>query len=242
MAKTSFRNDYRKYYDEVMEYSIAVHRKFGYLHTLIYLLYGIGLVIIEGQNNILACAMSFLISGMSLTVFIVSYFRLIKNKRVVEAFYNIFLFLFLIAVTLLYFFHPSHLTYTLIICSIITTAMTNTHQGHYLTIMTAVVIIDNILNFYIHGIGTVVDILGYVLNDIIIFVFTIGVNSLFSYMKFKEFRQKNFLQNESYHDPLTNIFNRRYVERYLDLHFDGTSEWAMGSPGSWLCRAILPPK
>ena len=227
MAKTSFRNDYRKYYDEVMEYAIAVFRKFGFHHMLIYLVYGIGLVIIEGRSNILACAMSFLISGMSLTVFIVSYFRLIKNKRVVEAFYNIFLFLFLIAVTLLYFFHPSHLTYTLIICSIITTAMTNTHQGHYLTIMTAVVIIDNILNFYIHGIGTVVDILGYVLNDIIIFVFTIGVNSLFSYMKFKEFRQKNFLQNESYHDPLTNIFNRRYVERYLDLHFDGTSEWAM---------------
>ena len=227
MAKTSFRNDYRKYYDEVMEYSIAVHRKFGYLHTLIYLLYGIGLVIIEGHNNILACVMSFLISGMSLAIFLVSYFRIIKNKKVVEACYNIFLLLFLIAVTLLYFFQPGHLTYTLIICSIITTAMTNTHQGHYLIIMSVVVIIDNVLHFSMQDVGNGIDIFRYVLNDIMIFVFTIGINTLFSNMKFMEFKQKNFLQNESYHDPLTNIYNRRYVERYVDLHFDGTSEWAM---------------
>ena len=171
MAKTSFRNDYRKYYDEVMEYSIAVHRKFGYLHTLIYLVYGIGLVIIEGQKNVLACAMSFLVSGMSLVVFFVSYLRLIKNKRVIESFYNIFLVLFLAVVTLLYLCHPNHLTYTLVLCSIITTALTNTHQGHYLTIMSTAVIIDNILHFTLQDAGSIVDILGYVLNDIIIFVF-----------------------------------------------------------------------
>ena len=110
---------------------------------------------------------------------------------------------------------------------IITTAMTNTHQGHYLIIMSVVVIIDNVLHFSMQDVGNGIDIFRYVLNDIMIFVFTIGINTLFSNMKFMEFKQKNFLQNESYHDPLTNIYNRRYVERYVDLHFDGTSEWAM---------------
>ena len=38
MAKTTFRNDYRKYYDEVIEYSINAHCKFSFHNAFIQVL------------------------------------------------------------------------------------------------------------------------------------------------------------------------------------------------------------
>ena len=105
--------------------------------------------------------------------------------------------------------------------------MTNMVPLYYISILLAVFILDNILHFWMGETGNIIDIVGYVLNDLLIVAFSIGINVLFSDMKIREFKQKHFLQNESYHDPLTNIFNRRYVERYVDLNFDGTDEWAM---------------
>ena len=43
MAKTTFRNDYRKYYDEVIEYSINAHCKFSFHNACLFLLYGVSL-------------------------------------------------------------------------------------------------------------------------------------------------------------------------------------------------------
>lgn len=227
MAKTTFRNDYRKYYDEVIEYSINAHCKFSFHNACLFLVYGVYLGFIDLANSMSTCGICFGISIISIVVYAVSKSRIIKNRKAIAFFYNIYLFIFLLEITILYFVHPSHIAYTILICSIITTAMTNMHPIYYDLILLEVFFIDIAIHFCLQDAGDITDIVGYILNNILIYLFSIGINLLVADMKFKEFKQKHFLQNESYHDPLTNIYNRRYVERYVDLHLDGTEEWAM---------------
>ena len=227
MAKTTFRNDYRKYYDEVIEYSINAHCKFSFHNACLFLLYGVSLGFIDIANSLSTRAICFVISIISMMVYAVSKSRIIKNRKATACFYNIYLFVFLLEITILYFVHPSHIAYTILICSIITTAMTNMHPIYYDLILLVVFFIDIAIHFCLQDVGDIADIVGYILNNILVYSFSVGINLLVADMKFKEFKQKHFLQNESYHDPLTNIFNRRYVERYVDLHLDGTEEWAM---------------
>lgn len=227
MAKTTFRKDYRNYYDEVIEYTFNVYRKFALYYTILFLLFSLGVGLTDTENTILTCGMAAIISAVSFIVYLVSKGRILKRKKAITVFYNLYLFFFLMAITLLYFVHPSHMAYTILLCSIITSAMTTIHPMHYDFILLSVFIIDNIIHFTMQEVGDWVTISGYLINDILVLVFGIGVNVIFADMKFREYKQKHFLQNESYHDPLTNIFNRRYVERYVELNFDGTDEWAM---------------
>ena len=227
MAKTTFRSDYRKYYDEVIEFSINTHCKFSFHNTCLFLFYGVGLGFIDIANSLSTRYVCFAISLVSMVVYWVSKRRIIKNRKATVIFYNIYLFFFLMAITILYFVHPSHMAYTILICSIITTTMTTMHPIYYDLILLAVFLIDNAIHFGFQDVGDLADIVGYLVNNTLIYAFSVGINLLVADMKFKEFKQKHFLQNESYHDPLTNIFNRRYVERYVDLHLDGTEEWAM---------------
>ena len=140
---------------------------------------------------------------------------------------NIYLCVFLVLLTLVYFYHPSHVGYTILICTVITTAMTSMMPLHYIPIILGAVIFDLILFFLQGNLGDAINIVGYILNDFLVIIFAIGINYLYSNMKFREFKQKNFLQNESYHDPLTKIYNRRYVERYVEMNLDISESCAM---------------
>ena len=150
-----------------------------------------------------------------------------KNKRNVMIYSNIYLCVFLVLLTLVYFYHPSHVGYTILICTVITTAMTSMMPLHYIPIILGAVIFDLILFFLQGNLGDAINIVGYILNDFLVIIFAIGINYLYSNMKFREFKQKNFLQNESYHDPLTKIYNRRYVERYVEMNLDISESCAM---------------
>ena len=86
--KTTFIKKYKKYYDEVVEYSVAVHRKFASHNLFLFALYGLGLNIIDIENKILSCTMCFAISAISLTVFVISTRNILKRKRLCTFIYN----------------------------------------------------------------------------------------------------------------------------------------------------------
>ena len=120
----------------------------------------------------------------------------------------------------MYFFHPSHMAYTILICSMVTTAMTNMTPIRYGVAVVGTCIFDIVLYFFVYPSDDLVVIVGYLINNFLVIAFTIGINILFTDMKFKEFKQKHFLQNESYHDPLTKIYNRRFVEQYVEMNLE----------------------
>ena len=94
MSKTTFVKDYKKYYDEVIEYSVAVHRKFASHNMFLFFIYGLGLYVIDIENKMLSCAMCFAISAISFVVFVISTRNILKRKRLCTVIYNTYLFEF----------------------------------------------------------------------------------------------------------------------------------------------------
>ena len=221
------RDDYKKYEKDIQDYSVAVHTKFGLHNAFLFFLYGLGLSVIEIEKQSLVCALCFSLSISSITVYSLSKVYFAKYRKWARIVYNIYLAIFLVLLTVLYFYHPSHIAYTVLICSIITTAMTNMITVDYGSILIGTCIFDMVLYFVCNPTKDPIVICGYILNDFLIIIFSIGLNILYSNMKIQEFKQKRFLQNESYHDPLTKTYNRRYVERYMDLNLEKEESCAM---------------
>lgn len=218
---------YKEYYADVVDYSISVYQKFALHNMSMFFIYGLGLSIIDIEMQKLVCGLCFSMSAISFVTYFFMRFYFVKNKKNVMIYSNIYLCVFLLLLTLVYFYHPSSVGYTILICSMITTAMSCMMPLHYIPIITGCVVFDLILFFTQDNLGDIINIVGYVLNDFLVIIFAIGINYLYSNMKFREFKQKNFLQNESYHDPLTKIYNRRYVERYVEMNLDISESCAM---------------
>jgi len=225
--KSGFREDYKKYYSDVLDYLLGVNEKFSTHNTFLFLIYGIGLSLIEIEFKKVVCGLCFGISAVSLINVLLSKYYLHKNRKRTTLVYNIYLIIFLILLTLMYLSHPSHMAYTILICSIITTAMTSMSPLRYGIEIVGTCLFDIILYFLLSSTNDVIVIVGYLINNFLVVAFTIGINILYVNMKFKEFKQKHFLQNESYHDPLTKIYNRRFVEQYVEMNLDVNDACAM---------------
>jgi diguanylate cyclase (GGDEF)-like protein len=65
------------------------------------------------------------------------------------------------------------------------------------------------------------------MDDIVICAFCIGINIIFSRLKYEELERKENLLSQSSKDPLTGLFNRRYLERYFEEHSDWHSRCAI---------------
>lgn len=218
---------YKEYYADVVDYSISVYQKFALHNMTMFFLYGLGLGIINVDMEKLVCGLCFSMSAISFVTYFFMRFYFVKNKKNVMIYSNIYLCAFLLLLTLVYFYHPSSVGYTILICTMITTAMSCMMPLHYIPIIMGCVVLDLILFFTQDNLGDIINIVGYILNDFLVIIFAIGINYLYSNMKFREFKQKNFLQNESYHDPLTKIYNRRYVEHYVEMNLDISESCAM---------------
>lgn len=225
--KNKYRKYYEEYYEDVVDYSIAVYQKFALHNTIMFFIYGLGLNIIEIDMQKLVCGICFCMSVISLIAFFLTKYYFAKYKKNLIIFSNAYLIVFLILLSAVYFYHSSYVAYTILICTVITTAMTNMMPSQYLPIILIVNVIDLIMYFTQRPLGDAVEVVGYVLNDFLIIVFATGINYLYSDMKFREFKQKHFLQNESYHDPMTKIYNRRYVEQYVEMNLETSETCAM---------------
>ena len=219
--------NYKEYYTDVVDYSIAVYQKFALHNTSIFLLYGLGLSIINIEMQKLVCGLCFGMALISYATFFLMRYYFFKYKKYVMVYSNIYLSVFLILLALMFFYHSSQVSYTILICTMITTAMTCMMPLHYIPIIFGAFVFDLVLFFSQNSWGSVIDIVGYVLNDFLVIIFAIGINSLYSDMKFKEFKKSHLLRSESYHDPLTKIFNRRYVERYVEMNLDVSESCAV---------------
>jgi diguanylate cyclase (GGDEF)-like protein len=83
----------------------------------------------------------------------------------------------------------------------------------YAWIMILIVVLD-MMEFLISN-GSFVSALYNLIDDVIIAVVCIAVNILFSKRRFQDFERKEMLLGESSRDPLTQLYNRRHLERYF---------------------------
>lgn len=218
--KTNYNKDFTKFKNEVLEYTCNVHQQFTKHNLFLLLLYGLGLGIINTENKVIVCGICYLISGISLVTYLLFKYYFLKNKKHVIFICNIYLFLFIGLLRLLYFWHPSQIANTLLVCSMVTTTLTNFFPKLYNCILITITIIHMLFHFFVLPYDNMGQVIAYLLNDILIIVFASGVNRLFVRMKYDEFKRAKHLRNESFRDPLTNLYNRRYVERYIDLQLE----------------------
>lgn len=227
MHKNRYEKYYEEYYSDVVDYSIEVYKKFALHNTMIFLLYGLGLSVIEIEMQRLVCGLCFGMAGISFATFFFMRYYFLKNKKHVMVYSNVYLTVLLIMLILMYFYHASNVSYTILICTVITTAMTCMLPLHYIITICGVFAVELALFFAQNTGKNIVDIIGYILNDILVIVFATGINFLYVDMKFREFKKSHFLRNESYRDPLTKLYNRRYVEDYVEMNLDAGERCAV---------------
>jgi diguanylate cyclase (GGDEF)-like protein len=104
-------------------------------------------------------------------------------------------------------------SWTLLLCAIVTTSMLCIVPTQYAWIMILIVVLD-MMEFLISN-GSFVSALYNLIDDVIIAVVCIAVNILFSKRRFQDFERKEMLLGESSRDSLTQLYNRRHLERYF---------------------------
>jgi putative two-component system response regulator len=89
---------------------------------------------------------------------------------------------------------------------------------HYISILVLILGFD-MVEYGIVNSG-VISILYHLLDDLIISSFCIGFNVMFSKMKYLELERKENLYSEIRRDPLTKLYNRKYLENFFEEHTD----------------------
>lgn len=229
MIKTHLK-DYKKYRPEIIDYTLEVQRKFAKHNMIMFLFYGLYIEIISQfiwNTHEWAALFCFFVAGISLAAGILFKYCLPKHPDMVIIVANIYTFLLLKGLNSVYTVLPGIVSYILIVCSVVTTAMISIAPFQYRTIMVVTTISGLIEYFIVNAEASYIDILTRVTDDVLILTFTIGINTVFAKLKYEEINHKQALINESVTDPLTKLFNRKYMERYVTLHADASQLCAM---------------
>lgn len=229
MIKKHLR-DYRKYRPEIIEYTIEVQRKLSKHNAIMFCFYGIymhitGQLIWDVHES--ATMTSLFVAGVSLIDYVLFKYYLPKHPDMVITAANIYIFLILKGLNSVYNILPGVMSYVLIVCSVVTTAMINIAPFQYRAIMTVTTLSGLIEYFLMNPGAPFIDVLTRVTDDVLILAFTIGINTVFSKLKYDEINHRQTLTSESVTDPLTKLFNRKYMEHYVELHIDTSELCAM---------------
>jgi diguanylate cyclase (GGDEF)-like protein len=103
-------------------------------------------------------------------------------------------------------------SWTLLLCSMITTSMLCILPSQYFCLICGAAVLDMIEYCVLNGLT--VSAFYNLMDDIIIVTVCVSVNIVFAKRRFQEFERKDMLLGESSRDPLTQLYNRRYLERY----------------------------
>jgi diguanylate cyclase (GGDEF)-like protein len=121
--------------------------------------------------------------------------------------------------------HGGNVSWTLLVCSLLTTTMISIVPTHYAMTMMGIVLLDAAECIVSHQGG--VALLYNLLDGILIFIFGIGMNLIYSGHKYAEFIRKEELKLESNRDMLTKLYNRRYIESHFDMYAKSENLCAM---------------
>jgi diguanylate cyclase (GGDEF)-like protein len=104
-------------------------------------------------------------------------------------------------------------SWTLLLCAIVTTSLLCIVPRQYGGIMLVIMLLD-MGEYLIKHRANMTSSLYNMVDDLIIITVCIAVNVVFSKRRFQDFERKEMLLGESSRDPLTQLYNRRYLERY----------------------------
>jgi diguanylate cyclase (GGDEF)-like protein len=228
----SLKQKYKRYHDDVAEYELYTQKKFSLHNAIVFFIYGI--VVFFWNNFYLKTNGKGYIICFGITLLSLGNYMLCRNylpehKKRIIAVENVYLFLLgkaLLSINLIWNNGLSgNISTTLLLAALVMTAMASIVPSHYVIVISLAVLSDMVECIIMES--DIVFIMTNFLNDIIIVVFCIGMNIIFSKRQYSEFERKEVLQGECSRDSLTGLYNRRYLERYFVLHAESNKTCAM---------------
>lgn len=219
----AWKKRYKKYHNEVLHYELYSQKQFSLHNALVFLLYGIVSYFWNRhfvKADIWGSVLCFVICILSISDYIICRTFLKKHIKFSVIVANCYIFILgkmLLAIDLMWNdMNGGNVSWTLLICSLITTAMISIVPSHYFIAVISVVVLDMLECILAQQ--DVVAVLYKLLDGVIISIFCIGMNVIYSGYQYAEFERREELKLESSRDLLTQLYNRRYIERYYDLH------------------------
>jgi diguanylate cyclase (GGDEF)-like protein len=215
--RESWKKKLIKYRSDVVDYEIDIARHFCLDNAVIFFVYGLFLWAMESfywkenSSGYLACGG---LSFLACASYLVNRHLLpkLKNKPWIRAFNMVYIVIWVKLLLSLNLSGDGTVSWTLLLCSIMTTSMLCIAPSQYLYLICGVLVLDMIEYRILKGMT--VSAFYNLMDDIIIVTVCVSVNIIFAKRRFQEFERKDMLLGESSRDPLTQLYNRRYLERY----------------------------
>lgn len=217
------KQDTVTYHDEIEEYIRGIQCIFCACLFVFFALHIVvrsilDLNIFHALNE--ALWISVLQMGLSLGwYFLFKYYLDTHKKYILYATYlNIFQITALLE--LQYFLYDEFISYTIIICIILSTALTIIgHIRGYMSIMTLIVSMDAITTIVknYHMVDQY-SLCMYIIDNFFVILFVVGINFFFSKLKCEEFEKKRQILYLSERDGLTALLNRRALKYLVQKH------------------------
>jgi diguanylate cyclase (GGDEF)-like protein len=221
-------DEFREYREDVLEYEIVAQRKFAGCSTWIF--FGSFLVLMlfevtsyhERSSAPWLCLLAGVLSGINYSLF--RNYLPKQRKRVMIVGY-IYFFLIIKGLTTIHAMSDSYIPWTLLLCAIITTSMISMIPFLYMVILVSALLLN--IAEYVFTMDSLEQIYSYILDNVLILVFCLGINIICSRNRYELFEKNRQLQYDSIRDPLTQLFNRRYIENYYVSQVDKNGLAAM---------------
>lgn len=212
---------YKRYQEDVVDYQRKAQERFSRHGAIAFLAFGFIFGFFdkflwqEFETDVLFC---FGISLFSTTNYILNRYVFPKYEKWIIPAGNIYMLILgkiLMAVMLV---DTGTVSWTLALCSLVSTSMVIMIPYYYAAVLIAVLGMD-MIDYGMMNPG-MINMLYHFLGDLIISAFCIGTNIIFSNMKYQELERKETLDREIKRDPLTRLYNRRYLEHFFSTHTD----------------------
>nr|WP_317359981.1 GGDEF domain-containing protein [uncultured Tyzzerella sp.] len=214
--------NYKNYYEEVQDHTIIAQRILSISLFLFFILYIPVINIIEYIDNgsynpttwicILQCILS-LISYLAFKYYFV------KNRKyaILAAYLNVTQIIVFLEIQ--FFLYSYFVSYMMISCVIMATALTVIGVGFgYFSCIFPIFFIDTLIGVIKLKDMSVRDMNLFIMDNVFIVMFAIGIHICFSMLKYKDFKLKHELLYLSENDSLTGLLNRNAAEKFVEKH------------------------
>jgi diguanylate cyclase (GGDEF)-like protein len=219
----AWRKKYKKYHDDVLEYELYAQQQFSIHNSIVFLIYGIVCGIwnyFVVRESVMGSLLCIGVCLLSMADYIICKTFLKEHVKYAAVSANLYILIFgkmLLSIDLMWNeMLGGNISWTLLVCALITTTMISIVPSHYAITVLGVVALDTI-ECIVSNEGLIA-ILYNLLDGVLVAIFCIGMNIIYSRHQYAEFNRKEELKFESNKDLLTQLYNRRYIERFYEVH------------------------
>jgi diguanylate cyclase (GGDEF)-like protein len=211
---------YKQYMEDIITYEISTQQNFSVHNAMIFFIFGIVFLLLDvflWKEYNAGTVLCLVVSVLSTANCVLYRTFLPKHKSLVIPAGNIYVTIMIMLLLSLDQMGEGAVSWTLLLCSLISTSMVIIIPSHYIFVILLALGMD-MVEYMIINAGNTVGILYNLVDDVIIGAFCIGINLIFSQMKYEELKSKQNLYMENSQDALTGLYNRKYFKSYFEGH------------------------